>query len=104
MRQPSANSRMRQPAIQLHVECPSNTQTHARCERTDLSLTATPPHSPGQDSLTRDPLGFGAHVSDSVVLIDGQRLRALMLEAGVGVSHYRTLKMARIDDDYFEDE
>lgn len=55
-------------------------------------------------SYTRDALGFGAQVSDSVVLIDGQRLTALMLEAGVGVSHYRTLKLARIDDDYFEDE
>lgn len=55
-------------------------------------------------AYTKDALGFGQQVSDSVVLIDGKRLAALMLEAGVGVSHYRTLKLARIDDDYFEDE
>jgi restriction endonuclease Mrr len=34
------------------------------------------------------------------VLIDGERLTALMIEHGVGVSH-RVVKVPKVDGDYF---
>lgn len=37
----------------------------------------------------------------SIVLVDGRRLAELMIEHGVGVSH-RTLRVPKIDFDYFE--
>jgi len=39
---------------------------------------------------------------ERIVLIDGQRLTDLMMEYGVGVSH-RTVKIPKIDTDYFEE-
>lgn len=53
-------------------------------------------------SFTRDATDFGEQVSDSMVLIDGERLAALMIEFGVGVSH-RGIKIAQVDNDYFDE-
>lgn len=39
---------------------------------------------------------------EKIVLVDGTRLTALMIDHGVGVSH-RNLKVARLDNDDFED-
>ncbi|MFT3831330.1 MAG: restriction endonuclease [Opitutaceae bacterium] len=39
-----------------------------------------------------------------IVLIDGDRLAALMIEHGVGVSEEKTFALKRIDSDYFEAE
>jgi restriction system protein len=52
--------------------------------------------------FTRDASEFAEQVSDSIVLVDGDRLTALMIEHGVGVSH-RALKLAQVDGDYFEE-
>lgn len=53
-------------------------------------------------TFSKDALEFGRQVSDSVVLIDGNRLTELMIEAGVGVSH-REVKIPKVDGDYFDD-
>ena len=53
-------------------------------------------------TFTRDALSFGEQVSDNVVLIDGARLTELMIDHGVGVSHYRVVRLPRLDGDYFE--
>lgn len=53
-------------------------------------------------TFTREALAFGAQVSDAVVLIDGARLTELMMDHGVAVSHYRVLRLPRVDGDYFE--
>lgn len=53
-------------------------------------------------TFTRDALSFGEQVSDNVVLIDGVRLTQLMIDHGVGVSHYRVIHLPRVDGDYFE--
>jgi restriction system protein len=55
-------------------------------------------------TFTREAREFEAHVSESVVLIDGARLTNLMIEHGVGVTHYRTVRLPRLDLDYFESE
>jgi restriction system protein len=46
-------------------------------------------------------LEFGRSI-EKVVLVDGERLAELMMEFGVGVTH-RSLKIPRIDNDYFEE-
>jgi restriction system protein len=45
---------------------------------------------------------YAAQVSDSLVLVDGQQLTELMMEYGVGVTIQRTVKIGRVDSDYFE--
>ncbi|MFC1482537.1 restriction endonuclease [Myxococcota bacterium] len=50
---------------------------------------------------TGEAVEFGKQVSDGIVLVDGQRLTALMIEHGVGVSH-KIVKLPRVD--YFEEE
>lgn len=46
---------------------------------------------------------FAQAVPQKVILIDGQRLAALMIEHGVGVSTSRSIEIKRIDSDYFEE-
>jgi restriction system protein len=41
-------------------------------------------------------------MGENVVLIDGARLTRLMIEHGVAVTHYRTVRLPRVDQDYFE--
>jgi restriction system protein len=53
-------------------------------------------------TFTREAREFAAQVADSIVLIDGARLTSLMIEHGVGVSHYRVLRLPRVDEDYFD--
>jgi restriction system protein len=51
---------------------------------------------------TNDARGFGEQMAETIVLIDGPRLTSLMIEHGVGVTHYRSLRIPRVDDDYFD--
>jgi restriction system protein len=53
-------------------------------------------------TFTKEARGYAAQVSDSLVLVDGKRLAELMIERGVGVSH-RTIRVAQVDSDYFEE-
>jgi restriction system protein len=39
-----------------------------------------------------------------IVLLDGERLAHLMIDAGVGVSRERSFEISRIDEDYFSEE
>lgn len=52
-------------------------------------------------SFTREAREFTTQVAERIVLIDGARLTALMIEHGVGVSH-RVLRLPKVDDDYFD--
>ena len=54
-------------------------------------------------NFTREAREFSEKVSDSIVLIDGTRLTALMIDHGVGVTHYQIIRLPRIDGDYFEE-
>ena len=53
---------------------------------------------------TKEAREYGDQMGDSVVLVDGRRLAALMIEHGVGVHHHRTIRIPRLDADYFEAE
>jgi hypothetical protein len=55
-------------------------------------------------TFTKEAREYGAHVSENVVLLDGARPTALMIEAGVAVTHHRTIRLPRVDGDYFEAE
>lgn len=55
-------------------------------------------------TFTKEAREYGAHVSENVVLLDGARLTALMIGAGVAVTHHRTIRLPRVDGDYFEAE
>jgi restriction system protein len=52
--------------------------------------------------FTREAREFGEQVGDSIVLIDGARLAALMIENGVGVTD-KPVRLPRVDSDYFEE-
>ena len=47
---------------------------------------------------------YAASVSPRVVLVDGERLAALMIDHNVGVSARETYAVKRVDSDYFGDE
>ncbi len=53
-------------------------------------------------AFTREARDFASQVAESIVLIDGTRLTSLMIEHGVGVTHYRVLRLPRVDGDYFD--
>ena len=53
-------------------------------------------------SFTREAREFASQLAESIVLIDGTRLTSLMIEHGVGVAHYRVLRLPKVDDDYFD--
>jgi len=53
-------------------------------------------------TFTRDAIDCAADFKDKkIVLIDGNRLTRLMLDAGVGVSVKDTYRVHRIDEDFF---
>jgi restriction system protein len=47
---------------------------------------------------------FVRHLSQRVILIDGQELANLMIEHGVGVRTSRTIEFKRVDEDFFSEE
>ena len=54
-------------------------------------------------TYSREATEFARNVPQSIVLVDGQRLGRLMIEnEGVGVSHW-TIKVPKVDGDYFEE-
>lgn len=52
---------------------------------------------------TADAVDYASRIDTKVVLIDGQKLSALMMDFDVGVSTTSTYVVKRIDSDYFED-
>ncbi|MFK4647944.1 restriction system protein [Bradyrhizobium ottawaense] len=47
---------------------------------------------------------FVRHLTQRVILIDGQELADLMIEHGVGVRTSRTIEFKRLDEDFFSEE
>ena len=52
--------------------------------------------------FTKDARDAASKARGTIVLVDGERLAALMIEHGVGVTH-KMVKAPKIDGDYFED-
>ncbi len=53
-------------------------------------------------SFTCEAMEFAGRFAESIVLIDGARLTSLLIEHGVGVSHYRVVRLPKVDEDYFD--
>ena len=47
---------------------------------------------------------FVRHLTQRVILIDGQTLADLIVEHGVGVRTSQTITLQRVDEDYFSDD
>jgi restriction system protein len=55
-------------------------------------------------SFTREAREYAHAVQATIVLIDGQQMAELMLDSGVGVSVQETIKLFKVDEDYFIEE
>ena len=55
-------------------------------------------------SFTSGAQDYVANVSPRVILVDGQRLAALMIDHDVGVSTREVLRLKSVDSDYFGEE
>jgi hypothetical protein len=55
-------------------------------------------------SFSHQALDFVRHLSQRVILIDGQRLADLMIEHNVGVRLSRAVECKRLDEDFFAEE
>ncbi len=53
--------------------------------------------------FTKDARDYAWQVSDAIVLVDGEQLAGLMIEYGVGVTMQRTIRIGKVDGDYFEE-
>ncbi|MGE6101808.1 restriction endonuclease [Aeromonas salmonicida] len=54
--------------------------------------------------FSREAREYVGQIEKRIVLIDGDRLTALMIEYGVGVTTRQTLTIKTLDSDYFTDE
>jgi restriction system protein len=55
-------------------------------------------------SFTKDAIDYARNLQTTIVLIDGRQLAELMIEFGIGVSDVETIKLKKLDEDYFADE
>lgn len=54
--------------------------------------------------FSKKALNYAQTVSHKIILIDGDMLAKLMIDYNVGVSTYRTIKLKRVDSDYFDSD
>ncbi len=55
-------------------------------------------------TFTKEATDYVRRIEKKIVLIDGARLAALMVDFGVGVTTVETYEIKRIDGDYFTEE
>jgi restriction system protein len=55
-------------------------------------------------SFSQQAIDFARHLSQRVILIDGERLAELMIEHNVGVRLNRSIEFKRIDEDFFAED
>ena len=55
-------------------------------------------------SFTREAADYVTRIEKRIVLIDGEHLAQLMIDAGVGVADVATYQVKRVDADYFDEE
>jgi len=55
-------------------------------------------------SFSREAIDYAKGLQTTIVLIDGVQLADFMIEFGIGVSDVETIKIKKIDEDYFGEE
>lgn len=54
-------------------------------------------------TFTQDAKEYGERNADKLVLIDGAKLSALLVEFAVAVTHHETIHLPKIDEDFFDE-
>lgn len=54
--------------------------------------------------FSREAVDYAKGLQTTIVLVDGKRLAQLMLDYGVGVSVQATIRLLKIDENYFDEE
>jgi restriction system protein len=55
-------------------------------------------------TFTQDAATYAKTLQNTIVLIDGTQLADLMIEFGVGVNDVETIRLRKVDEDYFGEE
>lgn len=55
-------------------------------------------------SFSREAVDYAQGLQTTIVLLDGTQLAQLMIEYGVGVSDVQTIRLKKLDEDYFAEE
>ena len=55
-------------------------------------------------TFSKEAIEYARGLQTTIVLIDGAQLAQLMIEYGVGVSDVETVRLKRLDEDYFAEE
>jgi restriction system protein len=55
-------------------------------------------------NFSRDAVDFAGGLQTTIVLVDGPQLAQLMIDYGVGVSDVETIRLKRMDEDFFAEE
>jgi len=54
--------------------------------------------------FTREATAYASGLQNTIVLINGSQLAELMIDYGVGVSEHETLRLKKLDEDFFEEQ
>lgn len=55
-------------------------------------------------SFTREAVEYAAGLQSTIILVDGTQLTQLMIDYNIGVTDLETIKLKRVDEDYFADD
>lgn len=55
-------------------------------------------------SFSHDAVDYAKGLQNTIVLVDGAQLAELMIDYGIGVSEVETIKVWKLDEDYFSEE
>ena len=55
-------------------------------------------------AFSKEAIEYAKSLQSTIVLIDGAQLANFMIEFGVGVTDVETIRLKRLDEDYFLDE
>ncbi len=69
---------------------------HGNCARKGVVITTS--------NFSKEAIEYAKTSSIAIILIDGEQLEDFMIEFGVGVSDVETMKLKKLDEDYFAEE
>jgi restriction system protein len=55
-------------------------------------------------TFTREAADYAAGLQSTIILVDGPQLAELMIDFGIGVADVETIRLKRIDEDYFAED
>jgi restriction system protein len=55
-------------------------------------------------NFTREAVEYAAALQSTIILTDGAQLAQLMIDYGIGVAEVETIRLKRVDEEYFAEE